>query len=44
MNDYLCSIGLALIIGIYFYQKIKKSKKAYQMIDSGIIIIDVETS
>ena len=27
MNDYLCYIGLAVIIEIYFYQKIKKSKK-----------------
>jgi len=27
MNDYLYYIGLAVIIEIYFYQKIKKSKK-----------------
>ena len=43
MNNYLYFIGLAVIIGIYFYQKIKKSKKASQMIDSGSIIIDVRT-
>tara|TARA_B110000259_G_scaffold81135_1_gene94952 strand:- start:130 stop:462 length:333 start_codon:yes stop_codon:yes gene_type:complete len=43
MNDYLYYIGLIVIIGIYFYRKIKKSKKASQMIDSGSIIIDVRT-
>ena len=35
MNDYLYYIGLIVIIGIYFYRKIKKSKKASQMIQNG---------